>query len=54
MKILLIVLLLAGCDDGWGLRMATPEEQGDMARRCEAQGFSWAIGDWGHIYCKKK
>ena len=31
-----------------------PEEQGAMAKRCEANGFDWHMGDWGKIICDKK
>lgn len=31
----------------------TPEEQGAMANRCEANGFDWHLGDWGKVICDK-
>lgn len=54
MKYLILVLMLAlvGCHPT--LEHWTPEEQGAMIKRCEANGLGYSIGDWGRIYCDKK
>lgn len=50
MKFLFIcTLLLVGCE-----QHTSPEEQGDMIRRCEANGMDWRIVDFGRIFCEKK